>query len=714
MKLSSIIIVIFLLIALPLRSQEVLTGLSENPVIKHYLKQNPDLKSSIIEQPEPILLPFIETFKKTSVFPDQEKWMDRQVFINNDFALFPPTWNVATFDAIDQFGNLYPDANPILFRADALTSRPIRLDSVFSPQPKALSPADSVYLSFYFQPQGRANDPQPRDSLVLEFGHYTGKYLFSRIDSITVLAGIYGVDTIYPGDMLFSPCNPLLYIIARDTLYPNDPITLPCDSVFVPETRWYRVWSFPGMTLDTFLKKNNNQYFKQIFIPITDTIFFRKDFQFRFFNYASISNENLQSWQSNCDQWNIDLIVLDRGRSRLDSTHKILTFVGNAPSFLKNYQSMPFYQYSNDPTGVIKSQIEMFISNLDKGNQTATYFYEVRNDLGQFTFGYNGGSADLRPFNEAGYASNPSFATPQVPTFFPPFGNRDSIYFDITHYLQGDPLLGLADTLRFRQKFFNYYAYDDGTAEFGYGLTPAGAMLAYRFTLSRRDTLRAVQMYFNKTLTGANDRYFHLAVWNDLNGKPGNIIYLKENQRPKFSDLPYQYQTYYLDRPVPVQGSFYIGWIQQTSNNLNLGFDAANDASDYIFYNVTGNWVKTSFKGALMMRPVLGKPLTHHPSQPNTPYKKFVIYPNPTPDGQFSLRIVSENSSPDHQSFLIPEEEFARHVLLEIFTLTGQKVFESHLKEHLDLNQLQKGIYLMTITNLLTRSAEVHKIILMN
>lgn len=115
-------------------------------------------------------------------------------------------------------------------------------------------------------------------------------------------------------------------------------------------------------------------------------------------------------------------------------------------------------------------------------------------------------------------------------------------------------------------------------------------------------------MYFNKTLTGANERYFHLAVWGDLNGiPPGDLLYIKENQKPIFGNELFEFQTYYLDEPLPVQGTFYVGWIQQTSNNLNLGFDASNDVSDKIFYNVTGEWVNSSYKGALMIRPLLGK-----------------------------------------------------------------------------------------------------------
>lgn len=700
----------FLFLVQSLSGQEVLTGLSENPVILLNNEKAADLKSSVFVKPTPVKLPFFDNFKQRSIFPDTSRWMDNYVFINNDYPLFPPTWNVATFDAIDAKGKIYPDANFLQFVADYLTSKPIRLDSVFSPQPAALSPADSVYLSFYYQPQGRANDPQVQDSLVLEFGYYTEDWQFLKVDSITVEVSIYGVDTLFPGDILISPCDATWEFIVTDTLVSTDLVTLPCDSVFVPATKWERVWAAEGMPLDTFLLKNNDFYFRQIMIPIVDTSYFRSDFQFRFFNYASISNDNLQSWQSNCDQWNIDYVLLDKGRSGLDTTHKALSFVGAAPSFLEKYQSMPYYQYSNDPTGAMKLGLEMYISNLDNGNQTAKYYYQVKNDVGNFQFGWDGGSGDLRPFNQWGYTTISSFAFPPVTSFFPPFGNRDSIYFDITHYLEGDLQLGLVDTLRFRQKFYNYYAYDDGTPEFGYGLTPTGAKLAYRFDLSRRDTLRAVQMYFNRTLTGANEQFFDLAVWSDLNGRPGDLMYVLERQKPKFSDNLNEFYTYHLDSAVLVQGTFYVGWIQRSSQNLNLGFDSGNDASDNMFYNVTGEWINSSYKGALMIRPLLGKKLKDEPVVKSSASDQFLIVPNPTYNGQ--VRFVFEINGKIGQKPQIVEmdEETLQRLQIEVFNLMGQKVFESRYQHTIDLGHLNTGIYLLRLTDLQKQSTMVQKL----
>ncbi|MCF8366977.1 MAG: hypothetical protein K9H16_14405, partial [Bacteroidales bacterium] len=455
-------------------AQEVLTGLPVNPEIKKAQKDQEiqllqhTFKSSKVEIPDALNLPFFEDFKQKSIYPEPSKWMDNYVYVNQDFSLFPPSWGTATFDAINQFGNIYGDANSLQFFADQLTSKPVRLDSIFDPSPQALSPADSIYLSFYYQPQGVGNDPQKQDSLVLEFGFYTGNFVFDRVDSTLVPVDLYGADTIFPGDTLFTPCDPNWGTRILDTLFAGDTVMLPCDSVFIPETKWQHVWSSRGITLDSFRIINDSSYFAQVMVPILDTAYFRNDFQFRFFNYASISNENLQSWQSNCDYWNLDYIVLDRNRSRNEITHKDITFVGRAESFLKDYQSMPAFQYLDDPLGAMKLGLNMYISNLDNGNQTAEYYYQVSNDLGNVdsTMGWNAGSGDLQPFIENGYSTIPPFAYPPVKNFFKIPGTRDSIYFNIEHYLEGDdPGLGLGDTLSFRQVFSNYYAYDDGTPE---------------------------------------------------------------------------------------------------------------------------------------------------------------------------------------------------------------------------------------------------------
>ena len=714
MLMKRYIIIFFILTIVGSQSfaQEYLTGLAGNPMIYHFNKENKVVKSTKIVYPKSLTLPFFDDFKQLSIFPDTSRWIDANVFINSNFAAFPPTWGIATFDALDATGQIYSQANSVQFVADYLTSKPIRLDSVFSPVPRALSPSDSVYFSFYFQPQGYGNDPQLKDSLVLEFGYYDGDPVFSYIDSTEIF--IAPGDTVFPGDTLYSPCDPNWIIISDQTFLPFDVVKLPCDSVFVPpQTRWKSVWSHVGMTLDEFRQLHNESYFAQVMIPLLDTNWFSNGFQFRFTGYASIADDGLQSWQSNCDYWNIDYILLDINRGFDQTTHRDITFTGIAPSFLKDYSSMPFAQYRDDPNSAMNASIDMLISNLDNGNQTAEYRYEVKNDVGGSVYTYNGGVSDLFPFTEAGYCFDINFARPPVEAIFPPLGDRDSVYFDITHYLLGtDTQLNLGDTLTYRQYFKNYYAYDDGIPELGYGLTPAGAMLAYQFNLSKRDTLRAVQMFFNKTFSNANEQYFSLAVWKDLNGKPGDLAYLQEREKPIFGDSLFRFVTYHLDTAVPVLGTFYVGWIQETNHNLNIGFDANNNAGNRIFYNTTGSWENTSFQGALLIRPVMGKKLKESPVQKSASIDLFNLYPNPNHSGIISFKFLQYpkyNATPYQVGV---KDEVLQQMEIVVYNLVGQKVYQSQYQPQIDLSALNEGIYLVQIIDYYHQQTMTEKLVL--
>ena len=117
-----------------------------------------------------VTLPFFDDFSKSRVYPDATKWTDRNVLVNDGFPLNPPTRNAVTLDVLDENGKVYSYAISNPFVAEYLTSARIRLDSIFEPTVRAISPAESVYFSFYYQPQGNGNPPEDQDSLVLQFG----------------------------------------------------------------------------------------------------------------------------------------------------------------------------------------------------------------------------------------------------------------------------------------------------------------------------------------------------------------------------------------------------------------------------------------------------------------------------------------------------------------------------------------------------------------
>ena len=131
------------------------------------LSQNPALhnrSSTMVKSDTPVdtvKLPFIDDFSyySRSIQPDRKLWMDQYVYINNSYPVSPISNGVATFDALDANGNVYKSSTSS-FPADTLTSNPIDLGAT------GLS---NVYLSFFYQPQGYGDNPEPGDSLILQF-----------------------------------------------------------------------------------------------------------------------------------------------------------------------------------------------------------------------------------------------------------------------------------------------------------------------------------------------------------------------------------------------------------------------------------------------------------------------------------------------------------------------------------------------------------------
>ena len=645
-------------------AQEVLVGVSENTALKAR-QRKPSPKR--IREADALLLPFTDDFSKKRDYPNPRRWSDSSAFVNQDYGKFPVTVGVATLDAIDKYGNIYNDANIYPFEADRLTSNPIRLDSVFSPVEQALTPEDSVYFSFYYQPQGWANDPQPSDSLILEF----------------------------------------LAVGENDTIYieANPEANPPQEADTIIREGWNRIWGAGGEELKTFIGEDST-FFKRVMIPITDSAkYFNKQFRFRFRNYASLADNSLLSWQSNVDQWNIDYIELDRNRTVADTNHQDIAFVSSAPGFLKNYQAMPYWQYRANFINEMDNRFEMLISNLDENPHNASYEYNVYNPSGDIIKNYDAGSYTINPFIDEGYLNYDPFSNPEITLPFP--FSTDSITFEIEHILSTDASLEnqMNDTVRHTQRFYNYYAYDDGTAEAGYGLTPAGARLAYKFQLNDRDTLKGVKFFFNKTWHGTNQQYFYLTVWRDNNGKPGKIMYQSPNGiLPEFGDGLNEFTTYEIsDKTVAFNQQnavFYVGWMQTSDEILNVGFDYSNDNSDKIFYNTSGEWMSSRFQGSLMIRPVFGQSQAPDPPKDDKA-GKIHIHPNPA-------------SRQEAVTVKLPEgdEQNPADYEISIYDIAGKQVKHIPYRQQIGVQELSRGVYFIRLTNRVSQNTYTEKLLL--
>lgn len=644
---------IFLLFAFPAVafSQEVISGLQVNSRVKQLHATNLSSRETRVT----LQLPFFDDFSDSDVFPDAAKWSDIDAFINSDYAVNPPTVGVATLDAIDNTGKLYSNASPYPYMADFLTSQPIRLDSLFSPVKRIITRADSIYLSFYYQPQGYGNTPARQDSLVLEF---------------------------------LAPGETETYYINTDTIINGIDTTI-TDTIVIEG--WRHMWSAPGQTLESFYAQDSN-WFRQVLVPVDDSaMFYTSEFRFRFRNYASLASGILPDWQSNGDQWNIDYVYLNIGRNNRDTLHKDVAFAAKAPPMLINYTSMPYNQFRSNFVNEMKNELDMRITNLDNVNYNISYSYSVTKEYQDPFYEYSGGNFFVPPYITSGYSTHPPFATPPVNFVFP-IGTQEKIFFTTTHVISTEANLTRQqnDTVKNVQVFANYLSYDDGTAEAGYGLTPTGAQLAYKFQLNRADSLLGVQMYFNQTLNGGNVKSFYLNVWNDYFGEPGELIFSKFGYEPAYEDSLNKFFTYQLDSVLKIEPGrfpnliFYVGWKQTTSDNLNIGYDFNNNASEHTWYQTFGQWNQSIYPGAIMMRPVLGK-LEVLSIPENSSTQKLKIYPNPTSQGMILIDI------PDHSE--------KQDITTTIIATDGKVLYSQPYQREANVSMFAPGFYIVQLTD---------------
>lgn len=632
-----------------LHAQEMLTRIPCNPQLRDarpvFGQKSGDRGDT------PLTLPFTDDFSLPGPYPDSSRWSDRNAYVNWNFGVRPPTVGMATLDATDYRGRIYAHGLKTAFPADTMTSRPIRTDSVFTPIARALTPSDSIYFSFYYQPGGGLRDhpweglgdaPEGSDSLILEFGYLTG-----------------------------------------------DSVPTPDSTGLIPEIRWKNVWSAGGMPLDKFISTHHldsTVLFRQVMIPLTDTVFFNKGFRFRFRNLASLeyTDEN-PTWAGNVDFWNIDYVRLDRGRSRSDTFIDDIAIAENPGSLLQKYESMPWRHFS---AAELKPALHPLLINLSNATKNASYQYRITNPEGQVVGSYDGGSYNIEHYLRTGYQqyaphAHASLGSVQLAS------SADTVDFCVLHIHKeagsGDRN-PYNDTVRFIQRFRNYFAYDDGTPEAGYTVVDIDTYhtaMALKFTLNSPDTLRAVSMFINSVLNNANSFGFTLCVWGDRNDMPGELLY---SQNVSQTDEPgiYDFQLFYLDQPVAVSGNFYIGYELQGRDFLNIGFDQNSNHSGEIRYFSGNKWHSSFLCGTPMIRPFVGdgwNPLPSGASGYGTA-ETLELYPNPA---HSTLHIR------------LPASMTAGDATMEVVSLSGQLLYRGAFSRTLSTEQLPAGMYMIRI-----------------
>ncbi|MDT8401365.1 MAG: T9SS type A sorting domain-containing protein [Bacteroidales bacterium] len=582
--------------------QEIVTGLRSNPVVLEAWNKRVILKSD--SPMDTLNLPFFDDFIPEDIFPSGVRWADDDVYINNTYPVNQVSQGVATFDAIDYRGLLYEEAGSFAFEADHLTSAPINLD---------MDPSENIFLSFFYQPQGIADQPELQDSLVLQF--------LSAVDN-----------------------------------------------------EWHHVWKAEGRGLHNF---------KPVIIKIDNPDYLYRGFRFRFINYASISSDfDDQSMAGNADHWNIDYVYLDRNRSLSDTIPADVAFTATPGSVLNTYESMPWEQFRNVFLSEMGSFIKINYRNNDEVTRNVTRNFTIRDMyVGTDVHTFSAGATNIEPGEWVTYNAN------LIYTFNSSY--TDSAMFRIRSVLITDDFdTKVNDTIDYYQVFSNYYSYDDGSAESGYGVNGQGAsnaMVSVRYRTFEPDTLRAVLIAFNDSYQSSNQRYFNIAVWNDDNGMPGELLYEQEAMVNPGENIN-EFIQFRLSDPQVVSDYFHIGWIQESETFLNAGLDMNTLPEGRRHYYINGVWDESEVEGTLMIRPLVGSALIPtgiidiHPEIEN----RIKIWPNPVKD------ILNID---------IPDNELAMGIEINIYDNNGRWLMSESQSPRVNVTALPRGVYLIVISS---------------
>lgn len=590
-KIIALSIGVFLIYGNSIISQ----GLVLTPLESLPLNSRVEYKTS--RSSDSLSIPFFEDFSYQNSYPDNALWLDRSATVSSTLALRPPGYGIATLDGTDSNGKPYQATN-VNGAADTLTSKPFNWNLV---------PADSVYMSFYFQPGGLGNFPEFIDSLILEFYN--------------------------PDDSL-----------------------------------WQRVWGEKGEDYP-----QSQREFKLVMLPLRDSSFLKPGFQFRFRNFAQLNG----SW----DQWHLDYIRLNSGRNRNDTLMNDVAYMYEPNSLIDFYQSVPMWHFLSDP---IENMLEFFnlsLASLRLGAVNIDYGYNYYNALGSKI-----DSVTSDPQSPVFYRNE--FIMNEAVKFVYDDAGTESTHYDLEYFItnnSGDDI-PRNDTIRFQQIFSNYFALDDGSAEARLNLSnTGGGFVAQRFEAWVPDTLKAVQIYFNRTNLSGGAPTFYLMVWAAGANQPGALLLEQEVIYPEPTGLN-AFTTITLNTAIPLPaGTYYIGWAQLNNTELNVGFDRNLNNNSRIYYNFDGNWYGYSAaEGTLMMRPVFRYPYDIFVGLPPKEKSKSAtveIYPNPSHD---FIRIKSSASS-----------NFSNWIITD---LQGRVLMQGNqFDDSIRIDGLNSGIYVFTV-----------------
>jgi hypothetical protein len=429
--------------------------------------------------------------------------------------------------------------------------------------------------------------------------------------------------------------------------------------------------------------------FTRIDIVLFDSSMFHDDVQILF--------RNIGSRTGNINHWHIDYIQFDKGRTRNDA-YRDVAITTKPTSLIKPYSSMPYIHFAVNPSNYTKTNQRMYMRNNFNLNTPIVYSRLIKNENNVSLDSFANIIPNFLALSDTSIIFNNPINLPNLST-------ADTIQFNTT-YRTG--IIGSTDNIPTNDQvviptyFSNFFAYDDGSAESGYGIDLDYGGVALGYELAKPDTLFGISMHFNRSFEDVSLRTFDLMVWQAIatnsNGTGETVLKRFSLQAPQYF---YDYNAFYyfkFDEPILVpSGKFYIGWEQSQIFNLNVGWDenfeidGSPAVNPNLAYKIRDLWRNSSVRGTPMMRPIVGKwltpPVGSEEIEAKTQIQKgtlqVVIYPNPA---STILRIDApgKNGKLD----------------IRILDLQGRIVLhQSNLENEVHLPLLTNGMYLIQVTD---------------
>jgi hypothetical protein len=548
------------------------------PIYREPIVEKQD-KSARTAALTPLRLPFWDDFSfhiSKKYYPNDTMWVNsNSVWVNSGVGIKPPSINVATFDGYDPLGKPYSiDLLAKGFR-DTLTSRPLRLADVPIAYRK-----DSVFISFFYQFKGNGDAPEAGDNLSLLFKNRKGQ--------------------------------------------------------------WIKIWSTEeesNFEADKFVQRVKS---------ISDTSFFHNDFQFRFQNFGRLSGP--------FDTWNLDYVYVNFKKYRKTyNSFPDRAITTPLTSLFQPYWSVPIKHFLLNP---ITFQNPSLGSYNHLFNYTWVFNHTSKAAITNFEISSTMVNLDNPKYNgDYLWFTHKTFSFTKLPDASLIDSNTDLVKIKLSLEVVSQDNITSTDPddnpgyepavlspIDFRTNdttsttfiLKDYYAYDDGEAEYGYKLDKRGTQLAYQYDMltNESDTIIGIDVYFPRF--GDNtSQTVQLFVMDKLTGNASDFVYkqsipVTRTARGAFSRVD-------IDAVVAVKGRFYIGWELNSDAVIPVGLDRNTDSGDKIFIRTldTGIWEKNlTLKGSLMIRPVFGKPVKQVITSTED-NKATKPYPNPTQQSFF-------------------------------------------------------------------------------